>query len=78
MQAQQNNLDSLYWNATLRVDPNQRGSLWNASEIDAVYRQGMVALSLYGNDIECKDVYILTRVLRNNQWLLGACNLIYI
>ena len=71
-QAQQNNLDSHYWNATLRVDPNKRGTLWNAAEIDAVYRCGLVALSLYGNRIEGKqDIYVLTRVLRNNHWLLG-------
>jgi len=72
IQAQQNNLDSLYWNATLRVDPGLRGALWNASEIDAVYRCGLVALSLYGNHFQGKDVYALTRVLRNNHWLLGT------
>ena len=70
-QAQQNNMDSLYWNATLRVDPGLRGALWNASEIDEVYRCGLVALSLYGNRFEGKDIYALTRVLRNNHWLLG-------
>lgn len=61
----------MYWNATLRVDPGLRGALWNASEIDEVYRCGLVALSLYGNRFEGKDIYALTRVLRNNQWLLG-------
>lgn len=69
-------MDSLYWNATLRVDPNQRGSLWNASEIDSVYRCGLVALSLFGNQFELKDVYVLTRVLRANHWLLGKRTII--
>lgn len=54
------------------MDPGLRGALWNASEIDAVYRCGLVALSLYGNHLEGKDIYALTRVLRNNHWLLGA------
>mmetsp|Transcript_33550 Transcript_33550/g.74730 ORF Transcript_33550/g.74730 Transcript_33550/m.74730 type:complete len:792 (-) Transcript_33550:180-2555(-) len=71
LKAQQNHLDSLYWNATLRVDPSKRHTLWNASEIDAVYRQGLVVLSLYGNRIEGRDMYQLTRVLRGNHWLLG-------
>jgi len=53
------------------VDPGLRGALWNASEIDEVYRCGLVALSLYGNRVEGKDIYTLTRVLRNNHWLLG-------
>lgn len=77
LKAQQNNLDSLYWNATLRVDPGLRGALWNASEIDEVYRCGLVALSLYGNQFEGKDIYALTRVLRNNHWLLGMCCKVY-
>lgn len=64
-------MDSLYWNATLRVDPTKRGNLWNASEIDSVYRCGLVALSLFGNQFEGQDMYVLTRVLRNNHWLLG-------
>jgi hypothetical protein len=74
VQAQQNNLDSLYWNATLRVHPSRRGNLWNAEEIDTVYRCGLVALSLFGNNFEGKDIMVLTRVLRHNHWLLGEAH----
>lgn len=60
------------------MDPGLRGALWNASEIDAVYRCGLVALSLYGNHFEGKDIYVLTRVLRNNHWLLGKSDCIWL
>lgn len=59
------------------MDPSKRGALWNASEIDAVYRCGLVALSLYGNNLELRDVYPLTRVLRYNHWLLGTYSSTY-
>jgi hypothetical protein len=55
----------------LRVHPSRRGNLWNAEEIDTVYRCGLVALSLFGNNFEGKDIMVLTRVLRHNHWLLG-------
>lgn len=36
-----------------------------------MYRRGLVALSLFGNHFEGKDMFVLTRVLRHNHWLLG-------
>ena len=41
-------------------------------EIDEVYRRGgLVALSLCGNNFMGKGIYTLTRVLRDNFWMLG-------
>lgn len=71
LQAQENNLDSLYWNATLRLNPAEQNVDTLNEATSFVYSHGLVALSLWGNKITGKSILMLTRLLRKNNWLLG-------
>lgn len=79
IKAQQHRLDDLYWNATLRIDANSAKEHTGGAEAleereertNFVYSCGLVALSLYDNLFTGSGLRALTRVLRNNNWLLG-------
>ena len=71
VKAQENNLDSLFWNATLRLDPSEDNVEKLNDETKFVYSCGLVALSLWGNQFTGKGILELTRILRKNYWLLG-------
>ena len=70
LKAQEAILDSLYWNATLRIDMTDAASLV-AEDMNCLYSAGLVALSLAGNDITGADFLNLNKILSKNQWLLG-------
>ena len=70
LKAQEAILDSLYWNATLRIDITDAASLV-AEDMNCLYSAGLVALSLAGNDITGADFLNLNKILSKNQWLLG-------
>jgi hypothetical protein len=53
------------------MDPSKRESFHSSVEIDEVYLSGLVAFSIAGNHIVGQDIYRLTRILRDNYWLLG-------
>lgn len=69
-------LDSLYWNATLRLDLIARDAKPTV-ETDLVCCQGLVALSLNGNYITDIGMGFVRRAIKSNHWLLGEDILAY-
>ena len=70
LKAQEAILDSLYWNATLRIDMTDAASVV-AEDMNCLYGAGLVAISLAGNDLTGSDFTNLYKNLSKNQWLLG-------
>lgn len=70
LKAQEAILDSLYWNATLRIDMTDAASIV-AEDMNCLYGAGLVAISLAGNDLTGSDFVNLSKNLSKNQWLLG-------
>jgi len=70
LKAQEAILDSLYWNATLRIDMTDAASIV-AEDMNCLYGAGLVAISLAGNDLTGSDFSNLNKNLSKNQWLLG-------
>lgn len=70
LKAQEARLDQLYWNSTLRLDPEEIAHGF-AEEALEVYSDGLVALNLSGNAIGNAGMVALTKQLENNHWLLG-------
>lgn len=67
-------MDSLFWNTTLRSDytaSSLAASTKQKAEIDLVFSQGLVALSLMGNRISGRGLGFLRRAIHSNHWLLG-------
>lgn len=73
-QSQEAMLDSLYWNATLRLDPTAISTAVAVKptvETDLVCSQGLVALSLNGNCITDIGIGFVRRAVKSNHWILG-------
>lgn len=70
LKAQEAILDSLYWNATLRIDMTDAASIV-AEDMNCLYGAGLVAVSLAGNDLTGSEFINLSKNLSKNQWLLG-------
>lgn len=70
LKAQEARLDQLFWNSTLRMDP-QEVDFGFAEESLFVYSEGMVLLNLSGNSLSDAGISQLTKVLKKNHWLLG-------
>lgn len=70
LKAQEARLDQLYWNSTLRLDPEECEHGLNEQCL-GVYSDGLVLLSLEGNAIGEAGLQAMTRSLETNHWLLG-------
>lgn len=70
LKAQEAHFDQQYWNATLRLDPEEV-ELGLAEELLEVCAQGLVMLSVEGNAVGDVGLAPLVRTLRHNRWLLG-------
>lgn len=72
LKARENSLDDLYWNATLRADPNDVNADKLSEEDKEVLGDGLVALSLCGNLFAGALMEDLLRILKKSYWLLGT------
>ena len=70
LKAQEARFDQQYWNATLRLDPDEV-ALGLAEDLLHVYSRGLVLLSVAGNALGDAGVAPLVKQLRGNNWLLG-------
>lgn len=71
LKAQGARLDQLYWNSTLRLDPEVIESGLGEESLH-VYSEGLVLLNLAGNDLSDAGVAPLAKQLLDNHWLMGA------
>eukprot|EP00981_Chlorochromonas_danica_P012779 scaffold5398_cov240-Ochromonas_danica.AAC.3 len=71
LKARENSLDDLYWNSTLRADPNDINADKLSEGDKEVLGEGLVALSLCGNLFAGTLSEDFARVLKKSYWLLG-------
>lgn len=71
LKAQEARLDQLYWNSTLRLDPEECAHGF-AEQSLGVYSDGLVLLNLAGNAIGEAGIEAITKSLETNHWLLGS------
>lgn len=68
-------MDSLFWNATLRMtDPS---AAMNSVGNLEILNQGILALSLSGNQIQGSQLSVLGRALKRNSWLTGLLSFLF-
>lgn len=60
-------MDSLYWNSTLRLGSHDSSK----SARDSVYSNGLVLLSVEGNQIGGDNLRILSKAIERNHWIIG-------
>ena len=73
-QRQEAILDTLFWNVTLRSHTTAISTIETAKqskESDFVFSEGLVALSLNGNNITEVGIGYLRSALHSNHWFLG-------
>ena len=71
IKAHASQLDSLFWNSQLRLNDVDVSAPDQTERANAVLGKGLVAISLFGNYIEGKNISYLTKVLKGNYWLLA-------
>ena len=67
-------LDTMFWNATLKADPQSLSGTAAAErtkQTNRVLSSGLVAISLNGNHITKNGLDILQKVIATNHWFLG-------
>ena len=74
LQCQEAVMDTLFWDTSLRLYPFMKSGILTAQqtdELDLVFSQGLIALSLNGNEITDSGLGFIRRALRCNHWILG-------